>query len=41
MGRDELHLFRQTMTEQRSESNSYSKSLATPSLILEIFAMEL
>jgi transposase len=35
MGRDESHLFRQTMTGPRSELKSYSESLATPSLILE------
>jgi hypothetical protein len=40
MARDELHLFRQTMTRRRSELTSSSKSLPTPSLILEIFAME-
>ena len=40
MGRDELRLFLQTMTGRRGELKSYSKSLATPSLILEAFAME-
>jgi len=40
MARDELHLFQQTMTRRRSELKSSSQSLATPSLILETFAME-
>jgi hypothetical protein len=38
--RDELHLSPQTMTRRRSDLKSYSKSLPTPSLILETFAME-
>ena len=40
MGRDELHLFRQTMTARKIELKPYSKPLVILSLILETSAME-